>query len=339
MRNVVVVDSDVMTLHTVVGLLRGYGGFLKIIPAASTKSALETLAKRTVDLVIGGMHMSEADTIDLLLRVSQGDPQVRMIAITNNASSRFRELIKQMPSVVHFDQPLDISLLPKRIFTELQIDYGGQLRGISLSAFLQVMELEGRSCTLQISAKGKTGIVHLDRGKPVAAKMGLLTGKAAVLHILTWQNVLIDIDYVPVEVPPEAFPNLMNLLLESGRMVDEKKSQGPNLRRHARYDCLVGVDYDISNWVYQCSMRDISEGGAYIETEQTVNVGQRLIITLSSPALERTCAIGGTVVRRDPAGIGVRFDDLTLQQNQIVRSLMESHCYPTEPAHEEESGG
>jgi hypothetical protein len=51
-------------------------------------------------------------------------------------------------------------------------------------------------------------------------------------------------------------------------------------------------------------------------------------MSLSSPVLERSCAIKGTVVRRDPAGIGVRFDELTLQQKQVIRSLMESRCTP-----------
>jgi Tfp pilus assembly protein PilZ len=75
-------------------------------------------------------------------------------------------------------------------------------------------------------------------------------------------------------------------------------------------------------------MRDISEGGAYIETEQPIKVGQRLTMSLASPVLERTCAINGTVVRRDPKGIGVRFDNMTLQQKQVIRSLTETRCSP-----------
>ena len=328
MKNVIVVDNDTMMLHTFAGLLKSHGGFLKIMPAASTRSAVEILDRETVHILIAGLHMSEMDTFELLSQVSQSHPQVRVIVVTNNASSMFRAKIKQMPSVVHFDQALDISLLMKRIFTELQIDYGGQIRGISLASFLQMIELEGRSCALQISTKGKVGTIYIVEGKPVAAHMGLLRGKPAALHILTWQNVLIDIDYAPMEIVPEMTTPLMNLLLESGRMVDEKQSSRPNLRKHDRYDCLVGVDYDISDWIYQCYMRDISEGGAYIETEQAIKVGQRLVMSLSSPVLESSCAINGTVVRRDPAGIGVRFDELTLQQKQVIRSLMETRCAP-----------
>ena len=157
---------------------------------------------------------------------------------------------------------------------------------------------------------------------------GEYLGKSAALHILTWENVLIDIDYAPREVSKEFDTPLMNLILESGRIVDEKQSQRPNQRRFNRYDCLVGVDYDISDWTYQCNLRDISEGGVYIETEQPITVGQRLIVSLSSPILEKTCAINGTVVRRDPKGIGVRFEGLTLSQKQVIRSLTETRCSP-----------
>lgn len=328
MKNILIVDTDPILLHTVVGLLKSQGGLLQIHSAANTQAALDILAADDIHILITGMHLPEMDTFELLSQLAAEYPQTRLIVMTNNASSMFRSKIRQMPAVIHFDQALDISMLTKRIFTELQIDYGGQLRGITLASFLQMMELEGRSCTLLVTTKGKNGIIYLVRGKPVAARMGLLTGKPAVLHILTWQNVLIDIDYAPTEVPQEISTPLMNLILESGRMVDEKQSNRPNLRKHSRYDCLVGVDYDISDWTYQCYMRDISEGGAYLETEQSVKVGQRLLISLSSPVLERSCTINGTVVRRDPHGIGLRFEALTLQQKQVIRSLTESRCNP-----------
>ncbi|MFO7644613.1 MAG: PilZ domain-containing protein [Desulfosarcina sp.] len=328
MNTVLVVDNDPIMLHTMVGLLKSQGALLQILSAANIPTALEILASQAVQILITGMHMPEVDAFELLSWLATQHPKTRVIIMTNNASAMLRTKIRQMKSVVHFDQALDISMLAKRIFTELQIDYGGQIRGITLSSFLQMLDLEGRSCTLQISAKGKTGVIHIAGGKPIAARIGLLAGKPAALHILTWGNVLIDIDYAPREVPREISTSLMNLLLESGRMLDEKQSQRPNLRKHSRYDCLVGVDYDISDWTYQCYMRDISEGGAYIETEQPVQVGQRLIMTLSSPVLERSCPINGTVVRRDPMGIGVRFEALTLQQKQVIQSLMESLCNP-----------
>ncbi len=327
-KHILIVDNDSVMLHTLAGLLKSHSGFLHLHTAATTPAALDILAGQAIAIVITGLHLSEMDTFELLSRLSTDHPGTRVIVVTNSASAMFRAKIKQMAAVIHFDHALDISLLTKRVFTELHIDHGGQIRGLTLASFLQMLELEARSCTLLVSAKGKTGTIRCECGKPVAAKMGALTGKPAVLHILTWQNVLIDIDYSAGYGPREFSTSLMNLLLESGRVLDEKQSQRANLRQYSRYDCLVGVDYDISDWTYQCYMRDISEGGAYIETEQPIKVGQRLIITISSPVLERSCAVNGTVVRRDPGGIGIRFSTLTLQQKQVIRSLTETLCSP-----------
>jgi Tfp pilus assembly protein PilZ len=110
--------------------------------------------------------------------------------------------------------------------------------------------------------------------------------------------------------------------------MDETLSQRQNLRRHTRYDCLVGVEYRIDDARYQCYMRDLSEGGAYIETEQPVEMGQELVLTLYSPMLERSCDIDGKVVRKDTGGIGVRFQPIIPEQKQVINSLIESCCSP-----------
>ena len=327
MRNILILDSDPFTLHIFSGLLKNHSHFIQVFPAGDIPSALEILDKRTIHILITGMHIPETDAFKLALLVSD-DPRICTILITDNATDGLRNKIKALPSVIHFDQILDLSMLTKRIFTELQIDYGGQFRGLSLSFLLQVIELERRSCTLLITAKSKSGTLYLMDGKLVAARVKKLSGRPAALEILNWQNVRIDIDYKPRELETEINMPLMTLLLESGRVMDETLSQRDNLRQHTRYDCLVGVEYRIGDARYQCYMRDLSEGGAYIETEQPVEMGQELVLTLYSPMLERSCDIGGKVVRKDTGGIGVRFQPIIPEQKQVINSLIESCCSP-----------
>lgn len=320
MKNVLIVDNDPIMLQTLTGLLKGQGGMFTILSAKNGRQALEIVAEQPVDIVITGLRMPEIDGFELLTRMAEHHPAIRVIVMTNNASPMFRAKIKQMNTAVHFDQAVDLNLLTKRIFTELQIDYGGQVRGINLSSFLQMIELEEHTCTLQISAKNKTGFLYLSHGRLIDAQYDQLSGKAAAYQILTWENVVIDLDYSSFDRRPQITTPLMGLLMESGRLLDEKKSRQTNKRQHDRYDCLVAVDYDISDWTYQCFLRDISLGGAYIETEQAIAVGQKIILTLSVPEM-RNCAINGQVVRRDKKGIGIRFDALSLQQKQVIALL------------------
>lgn len=333
MKNILVVDSDPITLHSIVGLLKSQTNLLNVISADSIETALDALEKGDIHLLITGMHLTEEDTFKLSLLVSN-DHVARVFVLTHNATSLFKAKIRQIDSVVHFDQLLDISMLSKRIFTELQINYGGQMQGITLGSMLQVLELENRTCTLLVTAKAKSGVIYLVDGKPTAAKTGQLIGRPAALQILNWQNVLIDIDYKPREVTQEITTSLMNLLLESGQFMDERLSQRDNLRRANRYDCLVGVDYTIGDVTYQCYMRDLSEGGAYLETEQHVELGQRIVMSLYSPMLEQFSTIKGTVVRQDKKGIGIKFDELVSEQKHVIHSLIESCCtpIPTKPS-------
>ena len=138
MRNILIVDNDPFTLHIFSGLLKNHSNFIKVFPAGDIPSALEILDKRIIHILITGMHIPETDAFKLALLVSD-DPGIRTILVTDNATDGLRNKIKTMPSVIHFDQILDISMLTKRIFTELQIDYGGQFRGLSLPFLLQVL--------------------------------------------------------------------------------------------------------------------------------------------------------------------------------------------------------
>lgn len=326
MNNVLVVDNDSITLHILAGMLKNHSNLLNIYSAQNIQTALEILNQYKIHILLTGMHISESDVFKLCLLLS--DTDTRIVIVTDNASPEFCKKIENLKTVIHFNQGLDISLLTKRIFTELQIDYGGQIRGLTLSTLLQVLELERRSCTLLVTAKSNRGTIYLTDGKLTAAKAGNLTGITAALHILNWQNVLIDIDYKPKEFDLEITKPLMTLLLESGKVMDEELSQRRNLRQHTRYNCLVGVEYRLHDVNYHCYMRDLSEGGAYLETDQPVEVTQQISLFLFSPMLEKSCTIEGTVVRRDKHGVGVRFEDLILNQKQVIRSLIESCCVP-----------
>ena len=68
------------------------------------------------------------------------------------------------------------------------------------SILVTAIQLESRSCTLQIGAKGNTGYLIVSEGELIAAETGSLAGKAAALNILTWDNVLIEINYNPTQV-------------------------------------------------------------------------------------------------------------------------------------------
>jgi CheY-like chemotaxis protein len=322
MKKVLIVDSDPGMRQAFATLLKGHDGLLEVFSVDSGRAALEFLESNEIHLVITRLHTSGMDGLELVTRLDRKYPHLRVILMASDASPMVRARVQMMNGTVHMDQDTDMGLLSERVFTELQISYGGQVRGISLSSFLQMIELEACTCTLQVRGKEHKGSLHIRDGELVGAALEDLKGRAAALQILAWENVRIDIDYTPWEHPREIEGPLMSLFLESRRITDEKVSQRPNQRRHDRFDCLVAVDYDTNDWTYQSLLRDISLGGAYVETTKPMTESQRIILTLSTHRPERTCTVKGVVVRRDARGVGIQFDELTLQQRQVIQGII-----------------
>lgn len=324
MNNVLIVDNDPNMLRTLCGLLQSQGGFLNVLAATNGNQALQLLQQMSIQIVITAIRVPELDGFELVARLAKEYPAVKVIVMTNNAKPLLRARIKQFPSAVHLDQAHDLSMLTKRVFTELQIDYGGQVRGINLSSFLQMMALENRTCTLKVTSKNRIGFLWLEQGELIAARSASARGKEAALQIISWQNVLIDIDYAPRRIAREIAMPLMMLILESGQLDDELRSVSKNSRTHERYDLLVALDYDIKGMTRHCLLRDISLGGAYIETDQQIAQGQTIALTLSSPVLKSSCTIDAIVVRRDSKGIGIRFQLKSPHQGQIIQTMINS---------------
>ncbi|MBN2398577.1 MAG: PilZ domain-containing protein [Deltaproteobacteria bacterium] len=95
-------------------------------------------------------------------------------------------------------------------------------------------------------------------------------------------------------------------------------------RRGHRKPCVILVDFSTDDLATQEFIRDISIGGAFIKTNQSLVVGQEIALSFSVPNLEKTFDLTGKVVRSNGEGIGVKFINLTKKQQDIMMSLIES---------------
>ncbi len=102
-----------------------------------------------------------------------------------------------------------------------------------------------------------------------------------------------------------------------------EKLQANWKRSHARRRCQIDVDYDTRDGSFRNTVKDISVGGAFIETQEAFAVGQEIDLYLTSPINQVSCMVAARVVRRDQNGIGIRFENLTRRQQGIILSLVE----------------
>lgn len=324
MKRVLIIDSDQVMLQALTGLMKIQGGFLVVHGVQNVSHAKSYLQNHFIDIVITVIRPTTLEFLEFIGQDSGENGAGKIIAITYGLHQNILDMIKQNPSVIHLDHSDDILLLTKRVYTELQIDYGGKIRGVNLSSFLQMMELESTSCTLQVTVKDKVGFLWLKTGEIVAAKTSRLTGEKAALEVISWSNVMIDIDYTDNDVERDIFTPMMTLLLESGQLSDERKSKIDNLRSCERHDLLLTSEYVIGNMTRQCILHDISLGGAYVETNQKIPKGQDFQLVLASKKLQTSCTVDVTTARLDKNGVGVRFTALNSFQEQLVQALIDS---------------
>ncbi len=331
MNKLLIVSSDRILQQTLNGFLSGQCGFLNILTAENYFEAARILQEHKIRMVITTVRFSEIDGFKVINHLVKNYPSIRVVVVTDETHPILLEKIKRLPSTVFFDRNQDFSLLVKRILDELQINYGGQIRGIHLTSFLQIMEIEAHSCTLQIRAKEKKGFLWLKKGKPIAARTDSLSGKPAAIEIILWKNVTIDIDYRLGDIQQEISSSLISLILDSSLKDDENESLRINRRTHERRQLLVIVDYETENITRKCSLCDISLEGAYLETDHPLEIGQTISLHFPSPDLAELQSLNATVIRKNRHGIGIQFQDKSDNFVKILQPIIDGYSSQAKP--------
>lgn len=321
MKTLLLIEAKPHIRENFVRLLSNQQAFIKVLTVRDMVEAIDALERIRIDVVITGERLTEHE-IKILAQHLRERPQTQLIPI-GDATPKLRELVKACDVKIHLEAPLDTNQLLNSLLADLDIDYGGQLRGIGLASFLQMIELEARSCTLTIMSARQNGSLYFDTGMLIAAEAGPMRDKDAALAILTWGDPLISVEYGNPDRERTINTPLMSLLLEGGRLKDEgEEAQHHERRRHTRYPCELATDFEVDQWTYSGIIRDISLEGALIETSEPVGVKQEIRLTLFSQSLERTCHIKGRIAHRTPTAIGISFEVSNMTQRNLLRIII-----------------
>ena len=104
---------------------------------------------------------------------------------------------------------------------KVDVSVRGLIQGVSLSSFLQMSEMEGSTCTLEVRSGKKTGTLHLLNGNIIDAETGSLKHKTALYTILGWGNAEIYIQKPSGRQKNEINLPLMHILIEALKKKDK----------------------------------------------------------------------------------------------------------------------
>jgi predicted regulator of Ras-like GTPase activity (Roadblock/LC7/MglB family)/CheY-like chemotaxis protein len=223
LKTVLIVDDEKSFLLSLLQGLEAYASDFEAITAPNGKAAVETLQARSVDLVVTDLKMPELDGFGLLASMSKNHPHLPVVVMSAYCTPEIKTRLNSLGAFKILEKPIDFQDFVEHIFAELHAVSKGYINGITLPAFLQLVEMERKTCTLSIGSHGKKGFLYFQEGVLIDADNGVDKHEKAALDIVCWSDPAIEIDSFCTQKDRNITSSLGFIILEGYRLQDEKR--------------------------------------------------------------------------------------------------------------------
>jgi predicted regulator of Ras-like GTPase activity (Roadblock/LC7/MglB family)/CheY-like chemotaxis protein len=225
-KTILIVDDEESFLLSLVQGLASYEDEFRTVTARNGIAALEVLGKQKIDLLITDLKMPEMDGFSLLAAVNKSHPAMPVSVITAYCTPEIKERVQKLGAFTILEKPIDFHDFVEHVLSMLNSVSKGYIKGITLSAFVQLVEMERKTCTLRITSNGKSGFLYFQEGVLIDADNGSFDGKKAAFDIICWQDPTIEIDSICRKTDARIKAPLSFILMEGHRMRDELQVRG-----------------------------------------------------------------------------------------------------------------
>lgn len=222
MKKVLILDKDNATLRSLLESLQRYSD-LEVIVANEREYIQCGLQQLSIDLVLTDIEGTENCCFELIESINQHFPALAVDIISAPLPADLESRLGKLRVAKRFSKPLNAQEAAKSIHQQLTSGAVGQLKGLSLTSVLQLMNIERKNCVLTVHTVSNHGELYIQEGEIVAARTGAQRGKDAAYNIISWENVRIDFQDEPHGGGREIFEPFMALVMEALRLKDEMK--------------------------------------------------------------------------------------------------------------------
>jgi len=223
LKTVLIVDDEKSFLLSLLQGLEAYAADFEAITAPNGRAAVETLQSRVIDLVVTDLKMPELDGFGLLASMSKSHPNMPVIVMSAYCTPEIKARLNSLGAFKILEKPIDFQDFVEHLFAELHAVSRGYINGITLPAFLQLVEMERKTCTLTIGSHGKKGLLYFQEGVLIDADNGVDKHEQAALDIVCWKDPAIEIDSFCRHKDRNITSPLGFILLEAYRLQDEQR--------------------------------------------------------------------------------------------------------------------
>ena len=185
-KKVLIVDDDQEMLLSLKEGFEKHNGTFSVLMAGDGLIAVEKLKENTISLVITDLRMPRMDGFALLALIMEQYPDIPVIIITGYSTPEMERLAQEGGAVGYVEKPFMIDDLAKKVLATLRKESeGGTLHSVSSGMFLQLIEMEQKTCTIRLVDKssGKQGVLFFRDGELLDARTNGLKGEQAAYKI------------------------------------------------------------------------------------------------------------------------------------------------------------
>ncbi|MCZ6725798.1 MAG: response regulator [Acidobacteria bacterium] len=229
-------------------LVRGVSGMMdemQVLSARDGEEAARTLASGPVDILVTELIMPVMDGFELLSYVLDEHPGIEVVIMGETELGRTQQALCAGGAFRFLSKPVAVEDLIDVVRSILARPAKGRLTGLSLPGFLQLLNTEGRTCSLRVKALGHEGRVDMREGQLINASCNGAEGKEALFETLSWRNPEIEVEEPKENVARLIQDRLPSLLLEAALQNDIVDSAAVELAGHgvdSRPDPPVSIE-------------------------------------------------------------------------------------------------
>jgi len=159
-------------------------------------------------------------------------------------------LAKEKEVVAYISKPFQVDDLAKVILAVLRKEAeGGTLHNVSPVVFLQLMEMESRTCTIRIIDRDseKGGVLYFNNGRLYDARVDDVNGIDAAYIIFTWENVTLFIRNECPAILDVINSSLQPIIMKAVGIKDEKMSEiAVEDQKEAGHEIVAGKEDSVA---------------------------------------------------------------------------------------------
>lgn len=223
-KNILIVDDDHIWIRAIKKQFSAYADTFVTLTAGNGNEAVHVLKKNSISLVVTDLQMPEMDGLALLAHLSVTYPDIPVIIMTAYSSPSRKKTVIDGGATAYIEKPFVVEDLAEKIISTLRKQSeGGTLQTVPLEMFIQLIEMEQKTCTIRVMNKqsGQLGVLFFRKGELMDARVGDQQGVNAAYRVFAWEKVSLSIqDECPLK-EKRIDGELQAILFDAMRMKDE----------------------------------------------------------------------------------------------------------------------